>query len=172
MAYFDQGNHAKAIETMAAAAAVNPRDPEVREVLYKAHFQMGRDLSEKKETLPEAIKHYEASLKYNDICSKCQKIIRELIASAKEESNAYHYQQGKQFFLEGPEGIPGKGPQGMGDGGSGLQGCEKTGGDDHPPPGKHRSIAVIIWKFTAGCPGELSGTGTGEFRSLRRGARG
>ena len=101
IAYFEQGNHAKAVEVLAAAVAVNPRDPKVREVLYKAHFQLGRDLSEKKETLSGAITHYEASLKYNDICSKCQKIIRELIASAKEESNAYHYQQGKKFFLEG-----------------------------------------------------------------------
>ena len=101
IAYFEQGNHAKAIEALAAAVGVNPKDPKVREYLYKAHFQLGRDLSEKKEALSGAITHYEASLKYNDICSKCQKIIRELIASAKEESNSYHYQQGKKFFLEG-----------------------------------------------------------------------
>lgn len=101
VAYFDQGKYAEAVESMEAAAAINPRDPTVRECLYKSHFQLGRYFSEKKETLAAAIKHYEASLEYNDICSKCQKIIRELIVSTRAEFNAYHYQQGKTFFLEG-----------------------------------------------------------------------
>jgi hypothetical protein len=101
VAHFEQEAYARAVEVLEAAAAVNPRDPLVREYLYKAHFQLGRQLSENPETLSAAVGHYEASLEYNDICSKCQKIIRELIESAREDKNAYHYRQGKTFFLEG-----------------------------------------------------------------------
>ncbi len=103
VAFFGQEAYARAIAVLEAAAGVNPRDPVVREYLYKSHFQLGRQLSGNKETLSAAVRHFEASLQYNDICPTCEKIIRELIENTREELNEYHYQQGKAFFLEGRE---------------------------------------------------------------------
>ena len=73
--------------------SVQPSNTEVKNHLFRAHYEWGQDLMASKKYL-SAKQEFEKSLTLNEDCQKCHGYIKECEDGYKE----FHYQRGIQFF--------------------------------------------------------------------------
>lgn len=91
--YFEQNGYAAAIAPLSRAHRLRPRNPTVRDYLYRSYFALGEAALAKKE-YPRAAQAFEEALKYNEGCEAC----REKKAASKARYKDLHYKNGIRHF--------------------------------------------------------------------------
>jgi len=90
---FNNQNYEDAINELQKVLHVNPEDKDATKYLSMAYFEKGIQ-SVKGEAYQKAIEEFEASLRYNKDCEKCE----EYIKKSKEIYKDVHYNNGCSYF--------------------------------------------------------------------------
>jgi len=90
---FREKKYEAAIATFEILARADPRDTEIRGYLAKAHYQQGLIWFDKEEYL-KARDAFQAAIKYDPKCDKCE----QNIAKSEGMFKDLHYRQGLDFF--------------------------------------------------------------------------
>lgn len=91
--YFEQKGYAAAIVPLSKAYRSRPRDPNVRDYLYKSYFALGEAALAEKD-YPRAAQAFGEALKYNEACEEC----REKKAACEAIYKDLHYKNGIRHF--------------------------------------------------------------------------
>ena len=91
--HFQRGEYEAAVASLFQAHGLKPRDPEVRNYLFRSYVAMGEAAFQEKAFL-RAANAFEKALQYNDACKEC----REKKAISEERYKDLHYKQGIRYF--------------------------------------------------------------------------
>ncbi len=93
LALYRTQKYDQAIAKLKVLAKTNPKDTEIRSYLAKSHYQYGLELLEKEKFL-QARDNFQATLKYDPECEKCEQNITKAESMFKDR----HYRQGLAEF--------------------------------------------------------------------------
>lgn len=93
LALYRTQQYDQAIAKLTVLAKANPKDAEVRSYLAKSHYQHGLELLEQEKFL-QARDNFEATLKYDPKCEKCEQNMAKSESMYKDR----HYRQGLAEF--------------------------------------------------------------------------